>query len=51
MKLLSHILTFWAGGSFTVAITVVDRTGSLTLLGVAQALGWPFSFLHWLFYA
>jgi len=51
MKLLAYILTFWAGGSFTVAITIVDHTGGLTLLGTMQALGWPLSFLHWLFYA
>lgn len=43
-------IAFWLGGSFTVAVTIIDDTGGITPEGVLQALGWPISFIFWLFW-
>jgi len=48
LNLASYGLTFWAGGAFTVAVTIIDRTGGLTPNELMQALGWPVAFVVWL---
>lgn len=49
-RMLLSIVSFWVGGAFTVAVTIIDSTGTLPLTGVLQAAFWPASFLHWILY-
>jgi len=48
LNLVSYGLTFWAGGVFTLAVSIIDRDGGLTRETLMKALSWPVSYYHWI---
>jgi hypothetical protein len=49
LNLVSYGLTFWAGGAFTLAWMLFDRSGGLTPGELMQAMTWPVSYFQWVF--
>jgi hypothetical protein len=48
MTLVSYALTFWAGGAFTLAVTIIDMKHGITPAELYLALTWPVGFVHWI---
>jgi hypothetical protein len=48
LSLASYALTFWAGGCFTLAATIIDHNGGITPDELMRVLSWPVSYVHWL---
>ena len=48
LNLVSHGLAFWAGGCFTLAVPIIDRTGGLTPDQLMRVLSWPVDWFHWI---
>ena len=48
LNLVSYGLTFWAGGCFTLAVSIIDRSGGITPDELMRALSWPVSYFYWL---
>jgi len=48
MTLVSYALTFWAGGAFTLAVTIIDMKHGITPAELYFALTWPVDFVQWI---